>query len=151
MNLPTGNSSFDFINGLREFLRIVAKQKRGNAVLVASTAGIFGEAGHADYAAAKSAIIGFTKSIAAYYAPHKIRCNALAPGLVRTPMAKRAAEDRAILDFIKIKQPLDGGRIGHPSDCDAAAIYFMSDSSRFTTGQILAIDGGWSVSEGGVA
>jgi len=99
------------------------------------------------YAAAKSAIIGFTKSIAAYYAPQNIRCNVLAPGLVQTPMAHRAAQDPVILEFIHSKQPLDGGRIGHPSDCDAAAIYFMSDASRFVTGQVLAVDGGWSVSE----
>jgi len=100
------------------------------------------------YAAAKSAIIGFTKSIAACYASQNIRCNVLAPALVETPMALRAAEDQAILDFIKTKQPLDGGRIGRPTDYDAAAIYFMSDASRFTTGQVLAVDGGWSVSEG---
>ena len=98
------------------------------------------------YAAAKSAIIGFTKSIASYYAAKNIRCNVLAPGLVETPMAARAAHDDAILRFIKTKQPLDGGRIGLVEDCDAAAVYFMSDASRFTTGQVLAVDGGWSVS-----
>ncbi len=100
------------------------------------------------YAAAKSAIIGFSKSIAAYYAPNNIRCNVLAPALVETPMAARAAQDREIRAFIKTKQPLDGGRIGAASDADAAAVYFMSDASRFTTGQVLAIDGGWCVSEG---
>jgi NAD(P)-dependent dehydrogenase (short-subunit alcohol dehydrogenase family) len=100
------------------------------------------------YAAAKAAIIGFTKSIAAYYAARNIRCNVLAPALVETPMAERAAQDEAIQRFINTKQPLDGGRIGRPSDLDAAAIYFMSDASRFTTGQVLAVDGGWCVSEG---
>lgn len=100
------------------------------------------------YAAAKSAIIGFTKSIAAGYAPQNIRCNVLAPGLVETPMAQRAARDERILSFIKTKQPLDGGRIGRAEDLDAAAVYFMSDASCFTTGQVLAVDGGWCVSEG---
>jgi NAD(P)-dependent dehydrogenase (short-subunit alcohol dehydrogenase family) len=100
------------------------------------------------YAAAKSAVIGFTKSIAAYYAPQNIRCNVIAPALVETPMARRAAGDREILSFIKTKQPLDGGRIGRPEDLDAAAVHFMSDASKFTTGQILAIDGGWCISEG---
>lgn len=100
------------------------------------------------YAAAKSAVVGFTKSIAAYYAKNNIRINVLAPGLVETPMARRAVEDEAILSFIKTKQPLDGGRIGHPSDLDGMAIYFMSDLSRFTTGQVIAVDGGWTVSEG---
>jgi NAD(P)-dependent dehydrogenase (short-subunit alcohol dehydrogenase family) len=100
------------------------------------------------YAAAKSAAIGFTKSIAAYYAAENIRINLLAPGLVETPMAQRAANDETIQSFIKTKQPLDGGRIGSPQDLDGAAIYFMSDYSKFTTGQILSVDGGWSITEG---
>ena len=100
------------------------------------------------YAAAKSAIIGFSKSVAAYYAKDGIRVNVIAPALVETPMAQRAAEDEEILLFIKSKQPLDGGRIGRPSDLDGLAVYFMSDSSIFTTGQVVAVDGGWSLSEG---
>ncbi|NQU88090.1 MAG: SDR family oxidoreductase [Mariniphaga sp.] len=100
------------------------------------------------YAAAKSAVIGFSKSIAAYYAKNSIRVNVIAPALVETPMAQRAAEDEVIQSFIKTKQPLDGGRIGHPSDLDGLAIYFMSDQSKFTTGQVIAVDGGWSISEG---
>lgn len=100
------------------------------------------------YAAAKSAVVGFTKSIAAYYASYNIRVNVLAPALVETPMAQRAANDSNILSFVKTKQPLDGGRIGAPSDLDGAAVYFMSDHSKFTTGQVLSVDGGWSISEG---
>ncbi|HEX6225499.1 MAG TPA: SDR family oxidoreductase [Chryseolinea sp.] len=100
------------------------------------------------YAAAKAAVFGFTKSIASYYASNDIRVNVLAPALVETPMAQRAASDAKILSFIKTKQPLDGGRIGSPSDLDGAAVYFMSEYSKFTTGQILTVDGGWSISEG---
>ena len=101
------------------------------------------------YAAAKAALIGFSKATAAYYAPQNIRINVLAPALVETPMSERAAQDETILRFIKTKQPLDGGRIGQPGDLDAAAVYFMGDGARFTTGQVLAVDGGWSVTEGG--
>ncbi len=100
------------------------------------------------YATAKAAIIGLTKSAAAYYAPQNIRFNVLAPALVATPMSQRAQGDEAILDFIKTKQPLDGGRIGEPDDLDSAAVFFMSDESKFVTGQVLSVDGGWSVSEG---
>lgn len=100
------------------------------------------------YAAAKAAIVGFTKSIAAYYADKDIRANVLAPAVVETPMARRAAGDEMILRFLKTKQRLDGGRIGRAEDCDAAAVYFLSDLSKYVTGQVLAIDGGWSVSEG---
>ena len=100
------------------------------------------------YAAAKSAVVGFTKSIAAYYASRDIRINVVAPALVETPMAQRAAKDEEILSFIKTKQPMDGGRIGQPNDLDGLAIYFMSDLSKFTTGQTISVDGGWSISEG---
>lgn len=100
------------------------------------------------YAAAKSAIIGFSKSIAAYYVKDNIRVNVIAPALVETPMAQRAANDEHILSFIKTKQPLDGGRIGKPEDTDGLAVYLLSDQSRFTTGQVIAVDGGWSISEG---
>jgi NAD(P)-dependent dehydrogenase (short-subunit alcohol dehydrogenase family) len=100
------------------------------------------------YATSKAAIEGLVKSTAAYYAKNNIRINAIAPGLVESPMSKRAMEDEAIQNFIRTKQPLDGGRNGNPKDLIGAAIYFMSDYSRFTTGQLLKIDGGWSVSEG---
>jgi NAD(P)-dependent dehydrogenase (short-subunit alcohol dehydrogenase family) len=100
------------------------------------------------YAAAKSAIIGFSKSIAAYYAKDDIRINVVAPALVETPMAQRAANDEEILSFIKTKQPLDGGRIGKPEDLNGMAVYFMSDQSKFTTGQVISVDGGWAITEG---
>jgi NAD(P)-dependent dehydrogenase (short-subunit alcohol dehydrogenase family) len=100
------------------------------------------------YAAAKAAVIGFSRSVAAYYAKDNIRVNVIAPGLVETPMSQRAAQDEAILKFIKTKQPLDGGRIGEPGDLDGLAVYFMSEQSKFTTGQIIAVDGGWTLSEG---
>ena len=100
------------------------------------------------YASTKSAVIGFTRSAAAYYAPHGIRFNLLVPALVETPMSQRAAADERIMKFIATKQPLDGGRIGRPEDLDAAVVFFLSDASKFCTGQVLTIDGGWSVTEG---
>ena len=101
------------------------------------------------YATTKAAVISLTKSAASFYATKNIRFNVLAPALVETPMSERAQQDPAIMEFIANKQPLDGGRIGKPEDLDGAAVYFMSDESRFVTGQVLAVDGGWSVSEGG--
>jgi len=100
------------------------------------------------YAAAKSGIIGFTKACAACYAARGIRFNVIAPALVDTPMARRAAGNELIQAFIHHKQPLDGGRIGCPEDLDAAVVYLLSDGAKFTTGQVLAVDGGWGVSEG---
>ena len=100
------------------------------------------------YAAAKSAVIGFTKSIASYYAASNIRVNVIAPALVETPMSQRAANDNDIVQFIKSKQPLDGGRIGVPADTDGLAVFLLSDHSKFITGQVIAVDGGWSITEG---
>ncbi|MFP6900942.1 MAG: SDR family oxidoreductase [Opitutales bacterium] len=100
------------------------------------------------YAATKAAVIGFTKSIAAYYAKEDIRANVVAPALVETPMSERAAGEDRILGYVKSKQPLDGGRIGVPEDLDAAVLYLLSDESKYVTGQVLAVDGGWSVTEG---
>lgn len=103
------------------------------------------------YATAKAAIIGLTTAAAAHYAEHNIRFNVLAPALVATPMSQRAQGDEAILNFIQTKQPLDGGRIGRPEDCDGAAVFLLSDEAKFVTGQVLAVDGGWCVSEGQTA
>lgn len=104
-------------------------------------------ASHA-YAATKAAIIGFSKSTAAYYARDNIRINVLAPALVETPMSTRACENDDIRRFIATKQPLDGGRVGVPDDVDGAAMFLLSRDSKFITGQVLAVDGGWTVSEG---
>jgi NAD(P)-dependent dehydrogenase (short-subunit alcohol dehydrogenase family) len=101
------------------------------------------------YAAAKAAIVGLTRACAAFYAPHNIRFNAIAPGLIETPMSRRAAGDAEILAYVAARQPLDGGRIGRPEDLDAAVLYLLSDAARFVTGQVLAVDGGWSVCDAG--
>ncbi len=100
------------------------------------------------YAAAKSAIIGFSKSIASYYAQYGITVNVLAPSLFITPMSSRVAEDESILEFIKTKQPLDGGRPGDSKDINNAVLMFLHPNSKFITGQILAVDGGWALSDG---
>ncbi len=102
------------------------------------------------YAAAKSALIGFSKSVAAFYAVNNIRVNVIAPSLVNTPMARRAVSDESIKKYIRTKQPLDGGRVAHPQDLDGAALFLMSDASSFLTGQLISVDGGWTVSEGQV-
>ncbi|MHA7128872.1 SDR family NAD(P)-dependent oxidoreductase [Algoriphagus namhaensis] len=100
------------------------------------------------YAAAKAAIEGMSISTAAYYASQNIRINVLAPALVESPMSQRAMTNQEIMRFSASKMPLDGGRVGQPSDLDQAAVFFLSDDSKFTTGQILHIDGGWHLTEG---
>lgn len=100
------------------------------------------------YAASKAAIIGLSKSAAAFYAKNNIRINVISPGLIETPMSKRAAENETIMDYIKTKQPLDGGRIGQPDDISGMAAFLLSNQASFITGQNILVDGGWSISEG---
>ena len=99
------------------------------------------------YAAAKAAAIGLTTSCASYYARYDIRFNVVAPALVATPGAVRALQRPEIADYVGRKQPLYGGRFAQPTDLDGAVVFLLSDESRFVTGQVLAVDGGWSVSE----
>lgn len=97
------------------------------------------------YAASKGAIISLTRAMAAYYAPHKIRVNAVAPGLVRTPMSERAQNDPAILELMKTKQPLSEDLIA-AEDIAQSALFLLGDEARNITGEILTIDAGWRVS-----
>ena len=97
------------------------------------------------YAASKSAIIGLTRAMAAYYAPDRIRVNAIAPGLTRTPMSQRAQQNPELLEFIKTKQPLSEDLI-EAKDVAHAAVYLLSDDARNVTGEVLSIDAGWGVS-----
>src|SRR6188474_2078210 len=96
------------------------------------------------YAAAKGAIASLTTAMAATYVADRIRVNAVAPSLTRTPMATRAANDERILAFARRKQPLAGEMLD-PAEVALAAVYFLSNESRAVTGQVLKIDGGWSV------
>jgi NAD(P)-dependent dehydrogenase (short-subunit alcohol dehydrogenase family) len=99
------------------------------------------------YTAAKAGIIGMSRLAAARYAADGIRVNVLAPGLIDTPMAQRAARDDATRAFLRTKQPLAAGP-GLPDDCAGAAAFLCSDSARLVTGVVLPVDGGWCVSEG---
>lgn len=96
------------------------------------------------YAAAKGATTALMTTMAATYVGDRIRVNAVAPGLTATPMASRAATDPAIRAFAARKQPL-AGELMDPDEIAQAAVYFLSDESRVVTGQLLKIDGGWSI------
>ena len=98
------------------------------------------------YAAAKGGIESLTRAVAARYAAHGIRANAIAPALVATPMSERAQSDPEILSYLAEKQPLAGG----PIEADAVtpvALHLLSRESRSVTGQVITVDAGWSVSE----
>jgi NAD(P)-dependent dehydrogenase (short-subunit alcohol dehydrogenase family) len=96
------------------------------------------------YAAGKGAVVALTTSMASYYSRHRIRVNAIAPGLVRTPMSARAQGDPALLAFMAGKQPLSDGML-EPDDIAEAALFLLSDRARHITGVVLTVDGGWAV------
>jgi NAD(P)-dependent dehydrogenase (short-subunit alcohol dehydrogenase family) len=96
------------------------------------------------YAAAKAALTGLMTTMAAAYLPDRIRVNVVAPGLTATPMAARAAGDPQIRAYGARKQPL-AGEMMDPDEVAHAAVYFLSDESKAVTGQVLKIDGGWSI------
>jgi NAD(P)-dependent dehydrogenase (short-subunit alcohol dehydrogenase family) len=122
---------------------------RGSIVLVSSILGSYPSprlfATHA-YAAIKGAEVALARTMAAYYAPRGIRVNAIEPGLVATPMSARASSDPLTSAYAAAKQPLAGGFLTAESIADAA-LFLLSDDARQITGQSLAVDGGWSVTE----
>lgn len=98
------------------------------------------------YAASKGAIISFSRAMATYYAKSNIRVNVIAPGLIETPMSKRAQSDDAILEYMNDKQPIYAGRnkLGDAKAVAVAAVFLADEDSDFTTGVVLPIDGGWT-------
>jgi NAD(P)-dependent dehydrogenase (short-subunit alcohol dehydrogenase family) len=131
--------------------QMLAQQPRGGAILNMSSqlarfpaAEYF--ATHA-YAASKGGIEALTRAAAASYAADGIRVNAIAPALVATPMSARAQGDPAILGYLSNRQPLAQGPM-QPDDVTPTALHLLSDDARMISGQVVAVDGGWSVSEG---
>jgi NAD(P)-dependent dehydrogenase (short-subunit alcohol dehydrogenase family) len=82
--------------------------------------------------------------MASYYAQYRIRVNAIAPGLIATPMSQRAQTDPHILERLRELQPLTAA-MGQPEDIAAAAAYLASDDAGFVTGTVLTVDGGWTM------
>ncbi len=113
----------------------------GRIVNVASVAGLNGGGpGLSHYAAAKAGIIGFTRAIAQELGPMGITVNAIAPGLIDTPMIRTAGAPDTLYDAVVKRTPVK--RLGQPEDIAAAAAFFVSEEAAFTTGQVLSPNGG---------
>lgn len=135
----------------REAVRIMLGQpisgngQRGVILNMSSILGVRPEPTHFDtvaYAASKGAILAMSRTIAASCAKDKIRVNAIAPSLVRTPMSACASEDEGVLDLLRTKHPLLGGVIDL-KDVAAACVFLLTDASHAITGETLIVDAGW--------
>lgn len=118
------------------------KTSGGVIVNNASIAGIIAERGISAYVAAKHAVIGLTKAAAVEYADQGIRINAIAPGLVQTPMTKHWYDDQQTREFFTANTPL--GRFAQPEEIANMVLFLCSDRASFTAGQTFVIDGGYT-------
>ena len=119
-------------------MRPMMKQRSGRIVNVSSIAGLMGNAGQANYAAAKAGLIGFTKTIAREMASRNITCNAVAPGFVPTDLTNDIIKQMEATILPQI--PL--GRFGTVEDVANAIAFLVSDDASYITGQVLVVDGG---------
>ncbi len=119
-------------------LPVMIKQRSGRIVNLASVVGAMGNAGQANYAASKAAVIGFTKSVAREYAARNITANAVAPGFIDTLMTRKLPEETR--ESLKRQIPL--GRLGQPEDVAHAVGFLVSEEASYITGQVLHVNGG---------
>lgn len=125
-------------NLTKAVIRPMMKQRNGSIINMSSIVGVKGNAGQANYAASKSGILGFTKSVALELGSRNIRCNAIAPGFIETEMTAKLDENT--VEGWRKAIPLKRG--GTPEDIANTCVFFASDMSAYITGQTLNVDGG---------
>lgn len=119
-------------------LRGMMKARFGRIINITSVVGVSGNAGQANYAAAKAGVIGFTKSLAQEVASRGITVNAIAPGFINTDMTKALAEDQVT----KMTNEIPAARLGEPADIASSVVFLASDESAYINGITLHVNGG---------
>jgi len=125
-----------FFNVTQPLLMPMIRARWGRIVNIASVAGVMGNRGQANYAAAKAGLIGATKSLSLELASRGITVNAVAPGIIESPMAASAFAPE------RIRQLVPAQRAGQPAEVAAMVAYLVSDAAAYVTGQVLSVNGG---------
>lgn len=125
-------------NCTKSVSRVMMKQRSGRIINMTSVVGIMGNAGQANYAAAKAGVVGFTKSMAKELASRGITVNAIAPGFISTDMTAVLSEQ--VKNDLSAQIPL--GRLGTPEDVAGAVLFLASGAANYITGQTINVDGG---------
>ena len=125
----------------RQVIKGMLKRRYGRVIFISSVVGYSGNAGQSNYAASKSALVGFTKSIALEVASRGITCNLIAPGFISTPMTDKLSDDQKK----NIVEKIPVNRLGKVDDISNGCVYLASDEAGFITGTTLHINGGMSM------
>jgi len=128
--------------------RLVRERRRGAVLVTSSTNGFLAEPDSSAYDISKGALVMLTRTLALSLAPHGIRVNAIAPGLLDTPLSSAWLESRP-----GVRKRYEGNiplkRFGTPEDCAAAAVFLCSEAAAYLTGEILVVDGGLTIQQAG--
>jgi 3-oxoacyl-[acyl-carrier protein] reductase len=122
----------------RAAAKVMMKARSGSIVNMSSVVGVSGNAGQANYSAAKAGVIGLTKSVARELAPRNVRCNAVAPGFIETDMTASLNESQREM----IASSVAMGRFGSADDVASTVAFLAGDDAGYITGQVIAVDGG---------
>jgi 3-oxoacyl-[acyl-carrier protein] reductase len=128
-------------NMMKLVTSVMMKQRHGRIVNVSSVAGLYGNPGQVNYSASKAAIIGMTKTVAKEFGSRNITCNAVAPGLIRTPMTDVLSDElkAKMIEAVALR------RYGEPEEIASVVSFLLSDDASYVTGQVIEISGGLSM------